>query len=76
MSVLLFSLSQGFSQTLANIVLVGIMTNAIMTFQKLNYGLEYVVTAILIAFILVLRLAFASRATGGHTAQKPKRKAE
>ena len=74
MSVLLSS--QGFSQTLANIVLVGIMTNAIMTFQKLNYGLEYVVTSILIAFVLVLRLAFASRVTAGQTAQSTKRKAE
>jgi len=56
-----FLLLLGFSQTLANIVLLALMTNAIVTFQKLNYSLEFIGVSIFITFLLVLRLVLASK---------------
>ncbi|CAF1258248.1 unnamed protein product [Rotaria magnacalcarata] len=49
-----------FAQSLANIILLMIMTNAIITFQKLNYSIEYTGVSIFISLLLVLRLILAS----------------
>jgi len=66
----------GFSQTLANIVLLGIMTNAIITFQKLNYSFEYTGVSIAISFLLVLRLILVSKSKAKQTVKTVKKKIE
>jgi hypothetical protein len=66
----------GFSQTLANIVLLGIMTNAIITFQKLNYSFEYTGVSIAIAFLLVLRLILVSKSKAKQVVKSAKKKLE
>jgi len=66
----------GFSQTLANIVLLGIMTNAIITFQKLNYSFEYTGVSIVILFLLVLRLVLVSKSKAKQVVKSAKKKVE
>jgi len=66
----------GFSQTLANIVLLGIMTNAIITFQKLNYSFEYTGVSIAISFLLVLRLVLVSKSKAKQVVKSTKKKVE
>ncbi|CAF3685498.1 unnamed protein product [Rotaria sp. Silwood1] len=51
----------GFFSTLANLILLMVMINAIITFQKLNYPMEYIGVLICISFLLLLRLVLASR---------------
>ncbi|CAF3086417.1 unnamed protein product [Rotaria socialis] len=69
-SLLLLSLAQ----SLANIILLIIMTNAIITFQKLNYSIEYTGVSIFISLLLVLRLILAS--SGSKPKQSVQAKAE
>jgi hypothetical protein len=66
----------GFSQTLVNIVLLGIMTNAIITFQKLNYSFEYTGVSIAIVFLLVLRLVLVSKSKVKQVVKSAKKKVE
>ncbi|CAF1239598.1 unnamed protein product [Rotaria sp. Silwood1] len=56
-----FLLVLGFFSTLANLILLMVMINAIITFQKLNYPMEYIGVLICISFLLLLRLVLASR---------------
>ncbi|CAF2566633.1 unnamed protein product [Rotaria sp. Silwood2] len=56
-----FLLLIGFLQTLSNIILMVIMTIAIITFQTLNYPMEYMGVLICISFLLLLRFVLASR---------------
>lgn len=60
----------GFGTTLATIVLLMVMTNAIVTFQKLNYTIEYIGTFIFISFLLVLQLVLATRSKKHKPVQK------
>ncbi|CAF1021836.1 unnamed protein product [Adineta steineri] len=66
----------GFSQTLATIVLLMIMTNATITFQKLNYSIEYIGAAIFISFLLVVRLVLVSKSKAKHAIKATKEKIE
>ncbi|UJR08171.1 hypothetical protein I4U23_012444 [Adineta vaga] len=66
----------GMFQTLATIVLLAVMTNAIITFQKLNYGLDYIGSAIFMAFLLVIRLVLVSRSKAKDAIKTVKTKVE
>ncbi len=66
----------GFSQLLANIILLAIMTNAIITFQKLNYSIEYIGASILISFLLVVRLVLVSKSKAKQAVKTAKKKVE
>jgi len=59
-----------------NIVLLGIMTNAIITFQKLNYSFEYTGVSIVILFLLVLRLVLVSKSKAKQVVKSAKKKVE
>jgi hypothetical protein len=52
------------------------MTNAIITFQKLNYSIEYIGAAILISFLLVLRLVLVSKSKATQVVKSAKNKIE
>ncbi|CAF2676352.1 unnamed protein product [Rotaria sp. Silwood2] len=71
-----FLLLLGFSQTLANLILLMVMINAIITFQKLNYSIEYTGTFIFISLLLLLRLGLASRSKVKQSAKSTKAKIE
>ncbi|CAF1165392.1 unnamed protein product [Rotaria sp. Silwood1] len=64
----------GVSQTLANLILLIVMTNAIITFQKLNYSIEYTGTFMFISFLLLLRLGLASRSKVEQSVESTKAK--
>jgi uncharacterized membrane protein len=51
-------------------ILLVIITNAIITFQKLHYGFEYMSIALFIAFLLVLRLVLVSKSKAIKVAKK------
>jgi hypothetical protein len=72
----MFFFFKGFAQTLANIILLAVMTNAIITFQKLNYGVEYLAASIGIVFLLVVRLVLVSKSKGKQIIKTVKKKAE
>ena len=67
--------SAGVWPTLANIVLILVMTNGIVTLTKLNYGVEYIASLILVSFLLVFRLVLVSRTTSAPAgkATRPKK---
>jgi hypothetical protein len=52
------------------------MTNAIITFQKLNYGVEYIAASIGITFLLVVRLVLVSKAKAKQVVKTVKKKVE
>ncbi|CAF1087412.1 unnamed protein product [Adineta steineri] len=72
----LLLLGGGFSQTMANIVLLAITANTIISFQKLNYDMEYMAIAIFLTFLLTFRLILVSRSKASHAAKAAKRKIE
>lgn len=63
-------------RTPASIALLGLLTNMIITFQKLNYNVEYTVGAIGLALLLVLRFVLASKSTVKSVVKAAKKKAE
>ncbi|CAF2491377.1 unnamed protein product [Rotaria sp. Silwood2] len=69
----LLILGGAFSQSMANVVLLVIITNMIIAFQKLHFSMEYIGGAIFLAFLLILRLVLASKSK---TAKATKRNLE
>ncbi|CAF0989976.1 unnamed protein product [Adineta ricciae] len=66
----------GILKTPATIVLMMLMTNALITFQKLNYGLDYIGSVIFMLFLLVIRLVLASKSKVQSVAKKVTKKME
>jgi len=64
----------GVFSTLSTIVLLGLLTNAIITFQKLNYNLEFIGTAIFLSFVLVIHLVLVSRSKVKQVVKSNKKK--
>ncbi|CAF1058474.1 unnamed protein product [Adineta ricciae] len=58
------------SQSLGTLALLVIMTNMIITFHKLHYGVEYLGAAISLVFLLVLRLIIASKSKPARTVKR------
>ena len=65
-----------FSQSLANSVLLVILMNIIIAFQRLHYPMEYMGAAIFLAFLLVVRLVLASRSRATRPVRAAKRSAD
>jgi len=61
---------------LANWVLLVIMINMIIAFQKLHYNIEYIGAAIILAFLLGLRLVLASKSKATRVVKAAKRNVE
>ena len=59
-----------FSQSMANVVLLVIITNMIIALQKLHYSIEYIAAATFLGFLLVLRLVLTSRTRTIRTAKR------
>ncbi|CAF1535155.1 unnamed protein product [Rotaria magnacalcarata] len=72
----LLLLGGAFSQLMSNVVLLVIITNFLIAFQKLNYGIEYIVAVIFLALLLVLRLILASRSKKTRNPTGAKQKVE
>ncbi|CAF3338390.1 unnamed protein product [Rotaria socialis] len=72
----LLLLGGAFSQSMSNVVLLVIVTSFLVAFQKLKYGTEYIVAAIFLAFLLVLRLILASRSKKTRNPTGARRKVE
>lgn len=51
-------------------VLLVIMTNMIIAFQRLNYSMEYLGGAIVLAVLLVVRMLLASKSKGARPAKR------
>ncbi|CAF0831465.1 unnamed protein product [Rotaria sordida] len=66
----------GFSQTLATLVLLMVMINAIVTFQKINYPIEYTGIFVVVSLLLLLRLGLTARSTVKQTVKSTKAKIE
>jgi hypothetical protein len=65
-----------FSQSFANLVLLVIMINMTIAFQKLHYGVEYIAGAIFLTFLLVLRLVLASKSKATQAVKTVKKNVE
>ena len=52
------------------------MTNAIITFQKLNYSIEYIGASIFISFLLILRFVLVSQSKAKQAVKSAKKKVE
>ncbi len=61
---------------MANVILLVIIINMIIAFQKLHYSIEYIGAAILLAFLLVLRLVLASKSKATRVVKAVKRNVE
>jgi uncharacterized protein YhhL (DUF1145 family) len=65
-----------FSQSIATVVLLVIMINMLIAFQKLNYSIEYLGGAIFLTFLLALRLVLASKSKATQAVKTAKRNVE
>jgi uncharacterized membrane protein len=65
-----------FSQSVANMILLVIVTNLIIAFIKLNYSIEYIGAGIFLAFLLLLRLVLTSRSNAIRAVKTAKRNVE
>lgn len=61
---------------MANMILLLIMTNMIIAFQKLHYNIEYIGAGIFLAFLLLLRLIIASKSKATKVVKTAKRNIE
>ena len=61
---------------MANVVLLVIMTNMIISFQKLHYNIEYIVGGVFLAFLLVLRLVLVSKSKATKSVKTAKKNVE
>ncbi|CAF1073491.1 unnamed protein product [Rotaria sp. Silwood1] len=72
----LLLLGGAFPQSMGNMVLLVIITNMIIAFQKLHYSMEYIGGAIFLAVLLILRLVLASTSKTTKVAKAAKRSSE
>ncbi|CAF1056508.1 unnamed protein product [Didymodactylos carnosus] len=72
----LLILGGGFLKTLSNIILLAISSLAVMTFQKLNYPMEYTGATLLISFLLVTRILLALKSKTVEVVKSAKKNVE